>query len=202
MSLSSIPDTYFSECTELRDIILSYNHLSAIPDLSTVSNTLTLLMLNYNDLTDVKPLQDLDFPNLQYVYLEHNQIHQVGIDRFHVPRLLGMDLSYNLIQELGHPISLVPSVSKHRDDEEHYTELKLEGNPWRCNVKLSWVVSALLKPYKVVTSNTTSVYLCWPGSPVRVMNTQAMICYTPLRMRGKPVMHASRYWSSLPPSLD
>ena len=198
-----MPDTYFSKCAKLREIILSHNHLSTIPDLSGVSDTLVLLMLDHNRLTEVKPLQDLNFQKLQYVYLEHNQIQHVDIDQFHVPGLLGMDLSHNLLQDLGHPTSLMPSSDRqHNGEENPHVELNLAGNPWRCNSNLFWVVSASTKWYNDTRGDTASVYLHWIGSMVRVMTAQAMLCHTPPSLRGKPVMHASRYWSTLPSPLD
>ena len=201
--LSSMPDTYFSECTKLKEIILSHNHLSTIPDLSGVSDTLVLLMLNHNRLTEVKPLQDLNFQKLQYIYLEHNQIQHVDIDHFRVPGLLGMDLSHNLLQDLGHPTSLMPfSDREHNGEEEPHFELNLAGNPWRCNGNLSWVVSASTTRYNDTPGDKASVYLHWIGSMVRVMKAQAMLCHAPPGMRGKPVMHASKYWSTLPSPLD
>ena len=201
--LSSMPDTYFSECTKLKELILSHNHLSTIPDLSGVSDTLVLLMLNHNRLTEVKPLQDLNFQKLQYIYLEHNQIQHVDIDHFRVPGLLGLDLSHNLLQDLGHPTSLMPfSDREHNGEEEPHVELNLAGNPWHCNGNLSWVVSASTTRYNDTLGDTASVYLHRIGSMVRVMKAQAMLCHSPPGMRGKPVMHASEYWSILPSPLD
>ena len=202
-NLSSIPDAYFSECTKLKQITLSHNHLSTIPDLSAVSDTLILLKLDHNSLTGVKPLQDLNFQKLQYVYLGHNQIQHVDIDQFHVPGLLGMDLSHNLLQDLGHPISLMPSSDRqHNGEEEPHVELNLTGNPWRCNSNLSWAVSASTTRYNDTPGDSASVYLHWIGSMVRVMKAQAMLCHTPPSVRGKQVMHASRYWSILPSPFD
>ena len=142
--LNSIPDTYFSGCNKLSELKLSHNHLRVLPDLSVISATLDLIDLNHNDLTDVRSLQDFSFPNLQYVYLDHNKIQQVDIRRFHLPRLHDMILSHNLLQEFGHPKSLVRGGDRGDGPRAVKVRLQLNGNPWYCNSGLSWIAS----PYK------------------------------------------------------
>ena len=191
--LSFIPAFYFSGCEKLIELELSHNRLSALPDLSAISDTLDIIRVDHNELIDITSLQDLTFSKLRYLFLDHNKIQQVDIMRFHMPRLHEMGLTHNLLQEFGHPKWLV------RGDDGEYgpravnVRLHLGGNPWYCNQNLSWIASAL----QVWHDYMGSVDLYWNGSTVHVIDAQAMICYFPPSVRGTPAIHLGKYQSPL-----
>ena len=183
-NLSFLPDSYFSGCHKLRHLVLSYNRLRTLPDLSTISDILDSIQVENNNLIDVGSLQDLAFPNLQYIHLGHNEINHLDIRRFILPRLRQLDISYNLLQGLDHPELLaVESLRGNR------VILKMVGNPWKCDRNLCWVVSASQK----VDQYRNSVVLYWNMSPILVIDAQDMICYMPPSMRGKQAIHVGRY---------
>ena len=184
-NLSSIPDTYFSGCHKLRKLVFSYNHLSFLPDLSAISDTLVIIQLDHNTLIDVGSLQDLAFPNLRFVHLGHNNIYQLDIKRLVLPRLHTMDVSHNLVQEFDHPKFLVPNSSR-----ETRVSLDLTANPWFCDEHLSWLLASASQR---VHQYIGIVDLYWNAFAVHVINAQAMICYMPPTMRGKQAIHMGRY---------
>ena len=185
-NLNSLPDTYFSGCHKLKQLILNFNRLTTLPDLSDISDTLDEIHLNGNDLIDVRSLQDLAFPNLRYINLAYNKINQLNIRLFILPRLHEMDISHNLLQGLDHPELLaVESLRENR------VILNLVGNPWNCDRNLSWVVSASQK----VDQFTNSTDLYWNPSPILVINAHEMICHMPASMRGKQAIRVGRYQS-------
>ena len=183
-NLSSLPDTYFSGCDKLRSVVLSYNHLTTLPDLSAISDTLHIIQLAHNDLIDVSSLQNLVFPILQYVILHHNEIDQLDIRRFILPWLHEMDVSYNLLEKMSHP-GLLAAISPRKNG----LILSLIGNPWYCDGNLSWIASASQKVHQY----TDTVDLYWNTIPVHVINAQDMICYMPPSMRGKQAIRVGRY---------
>ena len=183
--LTSIPTGYFAGCNKLSDLDLRHNRLNTVPDLSAISDTIYTFLLGYNDLTDIRPLQDFSFPNLGYLSLDHNKIQQVDLMHFNSPRLFGMSLSHNLLQELGHPKSLVRGSDREDGPRAVNVRLHLSGNPWYCNEKLSWIVSAV----KGWDHYTGTVELHWNGSSVFVADAQAMICHFPANVRGTPAIN-------------
>ena len=187
--LSSIPGNYFSGCDKLSELKLSHNHLRALPDLSAISDTLDLIDVNYNELTDVRSLQDFSFPNLRYVFLDHNKIQQVDLICFNLPRVHDMVLSHNLLQEIGHPKLLVHGGESEVGPRPVKVRLRLNGNPWYCNSRLSWIASALQQWDHY--SGTVDLY--WNGSTVYVTEAQAMICHFPASVRGTAVINLGRY---------
>ena len=189
VKLTFVPASYFSGCDKLRTLKLSNNNLKTVPDLSAISDTIDSIDLDHNDLTDVRPLQDFSFPNLCYLSLGHNKIQQVDLMRFNLPLLYGMVLSHNLLQELGHPKSLVHGGEREVSPRPVKVKLHLNGNPWYCNSRLSWIASALQQWDHY--SGTVDLY--WNGSNVYVIEAQAMICHFPASVRGTAIINLGRY---------
>ena len=179
-NLSFLPDTYFSGCHKIRQLVLSYNRLRTLPNLSTISDTLDSIQVEHNNLINVGSLQDLAFPTLRYIFLGLSEINHLDIRHLILPRLYELDISYNLLQGLDHPELLAVESLK-----ENPVILNLVGNLWN----LSWVASASQK----VNQHRNSIDLYWNQSPVLVINAEDMICYMPPRMRGKQAIHVGRY---------
>ena len=174
----------FSGCHKLRQLVLSYNRLRTLPNLSTISDTLDSIQVEHNNLINVGSLQDLAFPTLRYIFLGLNEINHLDIRHLILPRLYELDISYNLLQGLDHPELLAVESLK-----ENRVILNLVGNLWNCDRNLSWVVSASQK----VNQHRNSIDLYWNQSPVLVINAEDMICYMPPRMRGKQAIRVGRY---------
>ena len=160
--------------------------MRTLPNLSTISDTLDSIQVENNNIINVGSLQDLAFPNLQYVFVGHNEINHLDIRHLILPWLHELDISYNLLQGLDHPELLaIESLRENR------VILNLVGNPWKCDRNLSWVVSASQK----VIQYRNSVDRYWNQSPVLVINAEDMICYMPPSIRGKQAIHVGRYQS-------
>ena len=186
--LTSIPSHYFSGCENLSVLRLKHNHLTTLPNLSAVSDTLFFFDVSYNDLIDISSLQDLTFSHMEFLRLGNNKIQQVNVSRIHIPRLRRLHLMHNLIEELGHPKLLVLDGDEAIDLREFQATLFLSGNPWNCNGKLSWIALAI-QSWQLYDG---TVNLYWNGSSVHIVNAQAMVCHMPRVMRGKPILCVGR----------
>ena len=186
--LASIPLNYFSGCEKLTVLRLKHNHLTTLPNLSAVSDTLFVFDVSYNDLIDINSLQDLPFSHMEFLRLGNNKIQQVNVSRIHLPRLRRLHLMHNLIEALGHPKLLVLDGDEAIDLRKFQATIFLSGNPWNCNGQLSWIALAIQRwqPY----DGTVDLY--WNGSSVHIVNAQAMVCHMPRGMRGKPVLCVGR----------
>ncbi|XP_030847596.1 relaxin receptor 2 isoform X2 [Strongylocentrotus purpuratus] len=93
----------FLTLTEIRIMILQYNNISRIEDLSFSNlNKLTMLDLSYNSITRIEDFSFRDLNKLTTLYLSRNVIESLSSDTFSgLTSLTKMDLSHNVIRSLS-----------------------------------------------------------------------------------------------------
>ena len=99
----------------LKEIKASFNHLHTLNDIS-LPNTLARVILDNNNISDVKPSTFKDKTNLEYLDLRNNNITKIN------------------------PKSITPKLGT--EHSVHNPKLLLGGNPLRCDCEMEWLYSA------------------------------------------------------------
>ena len=102
IEISSISDyKYIKDFTRVSSINIQYQHFN---DLSLLCNStlpnLEKLVLIGNNIINIKPLKNANFPKLKYLNLEKNKIDDTNIEtikEFKFQKLLELNLSFNCI---------------------------------------------------------------------------------------------------------
>ena len=99
-TISYITSTYFDGCVALREILVAFNQLCTIPDVSSVGGTLIKLSLDYNNI--ISPPYEWflcmleDMTTLTYIGLKSNFIEVIpDITQVTTPAHLHLDLQNN-----------------------------------------------------------------------------------------------------------
>ena len=148
-SIQAIPDDYFKGCQRLRILRCESCKLSSVPNLRPISQTTESLMLDQNDIPSISSLYELPFRALKYIYLAHNSINHIEVNRLILPMLAAINLQWNLIMSLddvSHSGWGLLNTGVLRGDSSSLDQkvaLYLGGNPWYCDNRLIWMSIAV-----------------------------------------------------------
>ena len=131
---------YFKHGYIMQTLEVNYNNLREMPiSLRMISDWLETLSLQGNNITTLKPLHEIRFTQLKWLFLSGNKIYALDPDALWLPRLRNMDLADNHIRQIT-DISTVPWGNMNGGSEP---QLSLDGNPWHCNVSMNWLLQGL-----------------------------------------------------------
>lgn len=167
VNLNVIPDNFFSNTYDIRKLIISKNNLSDVFELP--------FTLEYLDLSDnpIKEISDEDFADLPGLkVLKLNNLHITEVPDFAftpLHSLVHLELARNKNLTVFSSLAFGQDVLGDANDftleilslmgsrltklEEQLAEpfghlivLDLQGNPWRCDCKMTWIKSLQIEP--------------------------------------------------------
>ena len=147
--IQAIPDDYFKGCQRLRILRCKSCKLFSIPNLRPISQTTEALTSDENNISYISNLYDVPLRALQYIYLAHNSINHIEVNRLILPMLAAINLQWNLIMSLddvSHSGWGLLNTGVLRGDSSSLNQkvvLYLEGNPWHCDNRLIWMSIAV-----------------------------------------------------------
>ena len=139
----------FLGCQRLRILRCESCKLSSCPNLRPISQTTESLMLGQNNISSISSLYEVPFRALKYIYLAHNSINHIEVNRLILPMLAEINLQWNLIMSLddvSHSGWGLLNTGVLRGDSSSLNQkvaLYLEGNPWHCDNRLIWMSIAV-----------------------------------------------------------
>ena len=124
----------------MQTLSASYNNLREMPaSLCMIADSLETLSLQGNSITTLKPLHDIRFTRLKWLFLSRNKIYALDPDALWLPYLIIVDLTDNHIRQ----ITDISTVSWGRNVTVGKAEVNLDGNPWHCNASMNWLLQGL-----------------------------------------------------------
>lgn len=159
IEMTYVPGLLFKNCNNLTTLDLSRNAIDSLPHLPTslelldlsstdisrfhglFTNLMRLKELRINDMTNLTALTLNDFEHLtsletlSVVNCKQMQVIQVypGSSSLLLPHLANLYLNNSGVTSLSESIG--PVIKK-------LTVLEIEGNPWTCDCKISWITQA------------------------------------------------------------
>ena len=161
-NIVSTPETYFSVCRQLYDLLLTHSKLQPFPNLSEVKKTLIRLSLSNNYIKQVDLIYSVLFFQLKYLYLHHNWIHHLDLQMLIMPQLIYANLTSNLITQLAHPKVLALNRTSGIYPET-CIHLEINNNPCGCP-ELSLALTGAIKETVIQwTGIANTEQLAWFG---------------------------------------
>ena len=129
--ISHISNTYFDSCVKMTHLYLHDNQLIEIPYIRIISKAIRALVLDANYIASVMPIYGIQFPRLQFLSLNSNQIKSFCFPPEHfAPVLHEVFLALNNLSSI---IFADTDASSRGDVLMHLGE-----NPWHCDGSLGW----------------------------------------------------------------
>nr|XP_009295421.1 platelet glycoprotein Ib alpha chain-like [Danio rerio] len=195
---SSLSWAAYSVFTDLHELDLSHNHITALEPPGPVLEKLSVLRLSGNRLTGLGGLVFRCAPNLMEVYLDRNQIRSLHDATFsELPRLEVINLSHNKLPAL--PPRLLQRVSssalKTFDLENNSVSIMPDGfflskpelpyvylsfNPWICSCAVGYL-------HAYLNDQEHNVYK-HDGPNDIIPAAETVVCSGPFHLLNRPIM--------------
>ena len=165
---------YFKNFRTLQELVLSYNRLTQISDLTPISDTLIYLYLTGNAISEIPYfLYEEEYQTLGYIALMNNRINQIPIAVYFAwPSIYKIRLSGNNLSSINLANFIVNTTAS--------VYFKLGFNPWRCDSALTSFMG--LDNETVETEGPRNVYHRLGG--IWIMDYKNMKCAEPLPLEG------------------
>ena len=157
----------------LTSLSLGHNGFRAIPNITKICDTLKMLQMVHNHLSDVSILYEAQFVRLIFLDLASNYIDSFIYPKFRWPRLRVLQLQHNHIKSITHewfwnaiePLTIVA-----------------DNNSWHCSRDLCW-----LKNCNFGHSFDSTGYRCGSRIGSLLSLSWRMECTSPLEWKGRDV---------------
>ncbi len=179
--LTSIPDQ-ISELDKLKTLVLSINKLSELPPVLSKLEQLEKIIIARNL---IKEVRIASFPSsLRWINLSDNQLGEFPLQVFHSPKLTGVWLCNNEINELG------KEIYDHIKSHGFLHAIYLKGNPMKKVPIYTWKGNCL-------KSIRTYLEAAYKGT---ITNYEAKIVLVGNGNEGKTTLRARLCFPDTPPS--
>ena len=174
-TLLSIPDDALTQFDQLSSATFTKNSLEFLP---AISNTLTELRLNYNNIERVIDINVEESSRLEALILRNNRISFISFTFLKkLPRLHILALQNNQLHTLPYP-----------DAPAYQSAIRLGvyvgGNPWICNASMAWLLS--VTPVRTIVDNRFNFKYFY------IYAYGGMVCHGPPEMKGTVLGHMER----------
>lgn len=104
----------------------------------------TELNISFNQIKELPIISSRSYTNVKKLFAQNNTIKQISIEN--IPdELIIIDLSNNKFEEMNSTV--IDKFNKTRE----LTEMRLSGNPWKCNCETTDILSFVLSNFKTIT---------------------------------------------------
>ena len=134
-NITTLPSNYFDGFDMLHTLFLAHNKFRSIPNITVISDTLKILSMNDNVLSDIRMLYQVELPRLEMLDLSNNHIVSFPFPKWEWPQLRDLTLQGNLLQSITHQWLWNSIV---------YLSLTANPNPWNCSQDLCWIQHCIL----------------------------------------------------------
>ena len=162
--IKHIEDSYFDLCLNIKYIHIGFNKLTKFPSMQNIAKTIVVFEVEYNNISNANFIYGNNFPKLESLRLESNQIREFcPPPGDFAPRLHSLYLQINKLSMIHFPY------------ESHRQELFvfLDNNRWHCDGFLGWIQECEIK-YEM---HDDIKCMGW-------LHLHEMICDSPLEARG------------------
>ena len=165
---------FSTDFPRLEYLSLSDNGLNAVPGVSPLADTLVFLFLDKNRITSLEGLYNIRFPKLSVLELMENRITFISIAKLDMPALNRLSLHDNLVKIIEPIVGILGASS----GPCAQLRVLLHDNPWHCNTSMAWLKEFKKEPRKFFT------YYTGPSCRVYILDDPALICKTPIGLKG------------------
>ena len=178
-NISCVPENYFDGYSHLRNLYLTRNKLSILPNVQQINRTLKVFLLNYNNISALSvSVIGHEFKRLKELGLRSNSLTAFDVGFLsYWPSLSLLDISSN-------PLTTVPNISGFDMNRSQETTMLFGSNAIACDSDMAWLFDGL--------QNDEYIGHFYQRKSVRLDGFMRSKCTEPMNLRGRNVGKLSK----------